>query len=65
MLPNLMEQVNGGFGTLLSFRSHTSPIRVSMKREISPVALKHSRLTRKWTLADIRRLDCSIMKTKD
>lgn len=27
--------------------------------------LKDCRLTRKWTLADIRRLDCSIVKTND
>ena len=29
------------------------------------LTLKHSRLTRKWTLADMRRLDCSIVKTND
>ncbi len=27
--------------------------------------MKHDGLTRKWTLADIRRLDCSIMRTYD
>ena len=29
------------------------------------LSLKYGRLTRKWTLADMRRLDCSIVKTSD
>lgn len=29
------------------------------------LAMKHSRLTRKWTLADIRSRDCSMVKTID
>lgn len=50
-------------GSGLSCFSGSTPSRYS--QSITLPTPKDSRLTRKWTLADIRRLDCSIVKTND
>ena len=61
MLPESIQKVSIGLRILMSLQSHSSPKRTG----IFLSTLKDSRLTRKWTLADMRRLDCSIMKIND